>query len=441
MGKILIVDDKVNITKVLKAILEEESYEVEYANDVFKAVEKAELFKPDLIISDIKMPQMDGLEFYKEIIKQDINAKFIFMTAFGSIPLAVKVIKMGASEFLTKPLDYNELKIKIANLIGKAESKSLEINRENYREIIGESDKAQKLIEQIDMAADYSSTVLIQGESGTGKELVAKALHNNSSRADKNFVAVNCAALSPNIIESELFGHREGSFTGAIRDKKGKFEIADGGSILLDEVTEIDLNTQSKLLRVLQEKEFERVGENKSIKVDLRVIATTNRDIKKMVDENKFRSDLYYRLNVIPIYVPPLRERKEDLKILSKHFIDKISQREGINPKTISKKALKLLKQYDWPGNIRELENLCERLVITVKGRKITVMDIPQEIKNNIEQQSQDVLTEKEKILLALQKSNGNKTKAAEILGISRKTLYNWIKKYQNDPELKNILE
>ncbi|RQD75859.1 MAG: sigma-54-dependent Fis family transcriptional regulator [Halanaerobium sp. MSAO_Bac5] len=441
MGKILIVDDKVNITKVLKAILEEESYEVEYANDVFKAVEKAELFKPDLIISDIKMPQMDGLEFYKEIIKQDINAKFIFMTAFGSIPLAVKVIKMGASEFLTKPLDYNELKIKIANLIGKAESKSLEINRENYREIIGESDKAQKLIEQIDMAADYSSTVLIQGESGTGKELVAKALHNNSSRADKNFVAVNCAALSPNIIESELFGHREGSFTGAIRDKKGKFEIADGGSILLDEVTEIDLNTQSKLLRVLQEKEFERVGENKSIKVDLRVIATTNRDIKKMLDENKFRSDLYYRLNVIPIYVPPLRERKEDLKILSKHFIDKISQREGINPKTISKKALKLLKQYDWPGNIRELENLCERLVITVKGRKITVMDIPQEIKNNIEQQSQDVLTEKEKILLALQKSNGNKTKAAEILGISRKTLYNWIKKYQNDPELKNILE
>ena len=441
MGKILIVDDKVNITKVLKAILEEESYEVEYANDVFKAVEKAELFKPDLIISDIKMPQMDGLEFYKEIIKQDIKAKFIFMTAFGSIPLAVKAIKMGASEFLTKPLDYNELKIKIANLIGKAESKSLEINRENYSEIIGESDKLQKLIEQIEMAADYSSTVLIQGESGTGKELVAKALHNNSSRADKNFVAVNCAALSPNIIESELFGHREGSFTGAIRDKKGKFEIADGGSILLDEVTEIDLNTQSKLLRVLQEKEFERVGENKSIKVDLRVIATTNRDIKKMLDENKFRSDLYYRLNVIPIYVPLLRERKEDLKILSKHFIDKISQREGINPKTISKKALKLLKQYDWPGNIRELENLCERLVITVKARKITVMDIPQEIKNNIEQQSQDVLTEKEKILLALQKSNGNKTKAAEILGISRKTLYNWIKKYQNDPELKNILE
>lgn len=441
MGKILIVDDKINITKVLKAILEEENYEVEYANDVFKAVEKAELFKPDLIISDIKMPQMDGLEFYKEIIKQDIKAKFIFMTAFGSIPLAVKAIKMGASEFLTKPLDYNELKIKIANLIGKAESKSLEINRENYSEIIGESDKLQKLIEQIDMAADYSSTVLIQGESGTGKELVAKALHNNSSRADKNFVAVNCAALSPNIIESELFGHREGSFTGAIRDKKGKFEIADGGSILLDEVTEIDLNTQSKLLRVLQEKEFERVGENKSIKVDLRVIATTNRDIKKMLDENKFRSDLYYRLNVIPIYVPPLRERKEDLKLLSKHFIDKISQREGINPKTISKKALKLLKQYDWPGNIRELENFCERLMITVKGRKITVMDIPQEIKNNIEQHSQNILTEKEKILLALQKSDGNKTKAAEILGISRKTLYNWIKKYQNDPELKNILE
>ena len=441
MGKILIVDDKENITKVLKAILEEENYEVEYANDVYKAVEKAMLFKPDLIISDIKMPQMDGLEFYKEIINKGIKSKFIFMTAFGSIPMAVKVIKMGASEFLTKPLDYNELKIKIANLIGKSGNKTVSINREKYREIIGQSDKVKKLIEQIDMAADYSSTVLIKGESGTGKELVVRALHNNGSRADENFVAVNCAALSPNIIESELFGHVEGAFTGAVRDKKGKFEIADGGSILLDEVTEIDLNTQSKLLRVLQEKEFERVGENKSIKVDLRVIATTNRDIKKMVDENKFRSDLYYRLNVIPIHVPPLRERKEDIKILTKHFIDKISRREGINKMNISDKAVKLLQKYNWPGNIRELENLCERLVITVKGEKITVMDIPQEIKNNIDQQSKEALSEKEKILVALNKSNGNKTKAAEILGISRKTLYNWIKKYEDDPELEKLLE
>ncbi|ADQ15668.1 sigma-54-dependent transcriptional regulator [Halanaerobium hydrogeniformans] len=441
MAKILIVDDKENITKVLKVILEEENYQVEYANDVYQAIEKAILYKPDLIISDIKMPEMDGLEFYREIINNGIKSEFIFMTAFGSIPMAVKAIKMGASEFLTKPLDYNELKIKIANLIGKSDTKNLTIKREKYREIIGQSDKINKLIEMIDMAADYSSTVLIQGESGTGKELVAKALHNNGSRADKNFVAVNCAALSPNIIESELFGHKEGAFTGAVRDKKGKFEIADGGSILLDEVTEIDLNTQSKLLRVLQEKEFERVGENKSIQVDLRVIATTNRDIKKMVDENKFRSDLYYRLNVIPIHVPPLRERKEDIKILTKHFIDKISRREGINKMSISNKALKLLQQYNWPGNIRELENLCERLVITVKGEKITVMDIPQEIKNSINQQFKEVLTEKEKVLIALRKSSGNKTKAAEILGISRKTIYNWIKKYENDPEFKKLLE
>jgi two-component system response regulator AtoC len=290
------------------------------------------------------------------------------------------------------------------------------------------------------MAADYSSTVLIQGESGSGKELVAKALHYQSQRRENNFVAVNCAALNHNIIESELFGHKKGSFTGAIKDKKGKFELADQGTIMLDEITEISLDTQSKLLRVLQEKKFERVGENISRDIDVRVIATTNRDIKKMVRENEFRSDLFYRLNVIPINVPPLRERKSDTKILIDHFIKKISDREGVARKSISDKAVDLLKKYNWPGNIRELENLTERLIVTSKNKEITVQDLPPEIIEKVNF-DQNKLSEKEKIINSLTKSSGNKTKAAQILGISRKTLYNWIKKYKDDKEVADLVE
>lgn len=440
MKKILIVDDRENISKVLKAILEAENYIVDYANDVDQAVKKAESFNADLIISDIRMPKMSGIEFYETMLEKNIKSKFIFMTAYGSIPMAVKAMKLGASEFLTKPLDYDELKIKILNLIGKPEIEKKDEMRKKYKNIIGESRALYNLIETIDMAADYSSTVLIKGESGSGKELVARALHYHSQRRENNFVAVNCAALNHNIIESELFGHKKGSFTGAVKDKKGKFEIADQGTLMLDEITEISLDTQSKLLRVLQEKQFERVGENKSIDVDVRVIATTNRDIKKMVRENKFRSDLFYRLNVIPIDVPPLRERKSDIKILINHFIKKISSRENISPKSISDKAVALLKEYDWPGNIRELENLTERLIIISKSNEIRVQDLPQEIVEKVNAE-QEKLSEKEKIISSLKKSSGNKTKAAKILGISRKTLYNWIKKYKDDTEVADLIE
>ena len=328
MKKILIVDDKENILKVLKVILEAENYIVDYANDVNTAIKKAGSFNPDLIISDIRMPKMSGLEFYETMLKKNIKSKFIFMTAFGSIPMAVKAMKLGASEFLTKPLDYDELKIKIRNLIGQTEINKKDEVRKKYKEIIGENKAVYNLIETIEMAADYSSTVLIEGESGSGKELVARALHYHSQRRENNFVAVNCAALNHNIIESELFGHKRGAFTGAVKDKKGKFELADQGTLMLDEITEISLDTQSKLLRVLQEKQFERVGENKSIDIDVRVIATTNRDIKKMVEEDKFRSDLFYRLNVFPIKIPPLRKRKSDISILIDHFIKKISKNE-----------------------------------------------------------------------------------------------------------------
>lgn len=440
MKKILIVDDKENISKVLKAILEAENYKVDYANDVCKALEKADSFAADLIISDIRMPKMNGLEFYEKMLEKDYKGKFIFMTAFGSIPMAVKAMKLGASEFLTKPLDYDELKIKIRNLIGKGSVDKKRSIRGKYTNIIGESDAVYDLIEKIDMAADYSSTVLIKGESGSGKELVARALHYHSQRRDKNFVAVNCAALNENIIESELFGHKKGSFTGAHRNKRGKFEIADKGTIMLDEITEIDLNTQSKLLRVLQEKKFERVGENETIDVDTRVIATTNRDIKEMLEKNKFRSDLYYRLNVIPIDVPPLRERKSDIGLLIEHFLKKISEREGIAKKQISDNAVELLKGYDWPGNIRELENLTERLIITSRKQEITAADIPEEIAAAALSE-EDEMSEKEKMINSLKKSRGNKTKAAQILGISRKTLYNWLEKYKDDDELAALIE
>ena len=440
MKKISIVDDKENILKVLKAILEAENYIVDYADDVNTAIKKAGSFNPDLIISDIRMPKMSGLEFYETMLKKNIKSKFIFMTAFGSIPMAVKAMKLGASEFLTKPLDYDELKIKIRNLIGQTEINKKDEVRKKYKEIIGENKAVYNLIETIEMAADYSSTVLIEGESGSGKELVARALHYHSQRRENNFVAVNCAALNHNIIESELFGHKRGAFTGAVKDKKGKFELADQGTLMLDEITEISLDTQSKLLRVLQEKQFERVGENKSIDIDVRVIATTNRDIKKMVNENKFRSDLFYRLNVFPIKIPPLRERKSDISILIEHFIKKISKREKIAKKRISNEAVDLLKQYDWPGNIRELENLTERLIIISKNNEITLQDLPQDIIEKVNHDREE-LTEKEKIISSLRKSRGNKTKAAKILGISRKTLYNWIKKYKDDREVSDLVE
>ncbi|PTX16954.1 sigma-54-dependent transcriptional regulator [Halanaerobium congolense] len=440
MKKILIVDDKENISKVLKAILEAENYIVDYANDVDEAIRKAKSLNADLIISDIRMPKMSGIEFYETMLKKNIKSKFIFMTAYGSIPMAVKAMKLGASEFLTKPLDYDELKIKIRNLIGQCKIDEKDEIRKKYKRIIGESKAVYNLLETINMAADYSSTVLIQGESGSGKELVAKALHYQSQRRENKFVAVNCAALNHNIIESELFGHKKGSFTGAIKDKKGKFELADQGTIMLDEITEISLDTQSKLLRVLQEKKFERVGENISRDIDVRVIATTNRDIKKMVRENEFRSDLFYRLNVIPINVPPLRERKSDTKILIDHFIKKISDREGVARKSISNKAVDLLKKYNWPGNIRELENLTERLIVTSKNKEITVQDLPPEIIEKVNF-DQNKLSEKEKIINSLTKSSGNKTKAAQILGISRKTLYNWIKKYKDDKEVADLVE
>ncbi|MGM0499313.1 MAG: sigma-54-dependent transcriptional regulator [Bacillota bacterium] len=431
MKKILIVDDKKNICRVLTAILESENYIVDFSNDPLSAVEKAKHFQPDLIISDIKMPKLNGLEFYDLILKNDINTKVIFMTAFGSIPMAVEAMKMGASEFLTKPIDYEELKIKVADLLDKKDNSNRLNLKENYPEIIGKSKAIINLIEKIDMAADYSSTVLIQGESGTGKELVAKALHSHSKRAKKEFIAVNCAALGKNLIESELFGHKKGAFTGAISDKKGKFEIADGGSLLLDEISEIDLEVQAKLLRVLQEKEFERVGENKTIKTSVRVIATTNRDLKQMIKENKFRKDLYYRLNVIPIFMPPLRERKEDIKLLAEFFVKKFCKKENIKEKLIGEKAATLLKKYNWPGNVRELQHVIERLIITARDEIISEAAVYEQLPLNNYQVGKKELSEKEELINALKMTKGNKTKAAKILRISRRTLYNWLEKYE----------
>lgn len=434
MKDILIVDDKKNICKVLKAILEAENYNVDYSNSVSEAIKKISKKPRDLIISDIRMPDINGLEFYELLLEKNINTKLIFMTAFGSIPMAVEAMKMGASEFLTKPIDYDELKLKIFNLIGKGENIDKRSLKDDYPKIIGQSQAVINLIEKIEMAADYNATVLIQGESGTGKELVARALHEHSHRADNNFVAVNCAALGEYLIESELFGHKRGAFTGAVTDKKGKFELAAEGSILLDEISEIPLNVQAKLLRVLQEREFERVGENRIRNTDARVIATTNKELSRLIEDSTFREDLFYRLNVIPISIPPLRERKEDIELLVDFFQQKFCEQEGISEVSISEDVLSLLNKYNWPGNVRELKHLIERLIITTKEPIIRLEDIERELgvinKGDILNKK---ISSKDSLINALKISEGNKTKAAKILNISRRTLYNWMKKYKID--------
>lgn len=429
MQKILIVDDKKNICKTLSVILQKEGYDVQSADNVWDALRKTREFKPQLIISDIRMPDMDGLDFFKNLNAGKNKIPFIFITAYGSIPLAVETVKEGAADFLTKPLDYKELKLKIKKYLGtKVEAKENK-NQYKFKKMVGSSKKMKKLFELITKVAMVDSTVLILGESGVGKELAARAIHYLSCRSDNKFVAVNCASLNRELFESELFGHKKGSFTGAANDKKGKFEEAAGGTILLDEISEIDLHLQAKLLRVLQEKRIERVGDSKSEAIDLKIIAASNRDLKQMVAKGEFRKDLYYRLNVMEIELPPLRERKEDIRELVKYFNLKISNKCKEPAKVISESVYDIFDNYDWPGNIRELKNVVERLILLNSDQLIKVEHLPKYLKNHL-QADLEQLDERTKIIEALKKTYGNKSKAAEILDLSRKTIYNKIKKY-----------
>lgn len=444
--KVLIADDEKNLRWVLNKSLMREGYKILEAEDgeeVFKILQKEE---PDLILLDYKMPKMDGMMVLKKLKENDLKIPVIMITAHGSIESAVEAMRLGAIDYISKPFDIEELKLVIKRAL-KYDNLSKEVfnlRQELYNfgdfTIIGRSKKMQEILEMVKKVASTSATVLILGESGTGKELIAKALHFLSDRRDKPYVKVNCAAIPENLLESELFGYEKGAFTGAISKKIGKFERADGGTIFLDEIGDMGLNLQAKLLRVLQEKELERLGGIDPIKIDVRIIAATNKNLEEMVRDGAFREDLYYRLKVVPIYVPPLRERKEDIPLLVDYFLDKYSKEFGKVKPGISEDAMDIIKEYDWPGNIRELENTIERILILNSGNVISKEMLPYEIIGNKNLNSkffklpdeginlEDL--EKNLILQALEKAEGNQTKAAKLLGISRYTLIYRMEKY-----------
>jgi DNA-binding NtrC family response regulator len=439
--KILIVDDEQIVRESFYHWFTEEDYIVDTAEDGETALKKYAKEKYDLLLVDMKMPGMSGLDLLSKIKAIDKDAIIILITAFSSVPTAITALKNGAYDYVTKPVDPDEL----AHLVKRAlEQKALKVEniqlKENINEIIrpdnliGESFQIKKIYELVHSVSSTDTTVMIRGESGTGKELVAKAIHINSSRKYSPIITVNCGALAESLLESELFGHEKGAFTGAQFRRKGKFEMADGGTIFLDEIGSISLRMQIELLRVIETKQFNRVGGNELIKSDFRVITATNESLEELVKAGKFREDLYYRLNVFTIVISPLRERRDDIPLLVNFFINKFSSAMNKKVKSISKDAMDFLMNYDWPGNVRELENAIERAMVVGKSDSITVDDLPFHVsKNNIE------LTGDEKSLSSMEKkyinrilseNDWNISKSAQILEIDRATLYNKINKY-----------
>jgi len=439
LRKILVIDDEQNIRKMLTRVLSPEGFIVKEANNGLEALKRLQEENYSLVLLDLKMPGLNGIETLKEIRENDLNLPVIMMSAYGSIPEAVEAMKLGALDYLIKPFDIEELKIIIKRAIKQYELeveniyyREEEEKRFNFDEIIGKSSSINKVLEMVKSVASTPATVLITGENGTGKELIARAIHKNSLRKNSPFVVVNCVAFSPNLLESELFGHEKGSFTGAIAKRIGRFEMANGGTIFLDEIGEMDLTIQTKLLRVLQEREFERVGSSRTIKVDVRILSATNKDLKKEIEERRFREDLFYRLNVFSVDVPPLRERKEDIPLIVEHFTGKYNKILNKKVKKISVKAMELLLDYNYPGNIRELENIIERSMIMAKDEIIDEKYFNFVSKEEyIEKKGTLKETEKELIIKYLIQNKGNRTKTAEILGISRRSLQNKIKEYQ----------
>ena len=447
--KILVVDDEVSIREMLKKGLSQMGeFSVEEAKNGFEAIEKIEKDIFDLVLTDMKMPEMDGLEFLKTIKGTRPEVIVIMMTAYGSIETAVEAMRLGANDYITKPIDFNELLIHIS----KAQKESL-LLRENrllrmevrkkfeFNNIIGKSKKMQEIFSLIEKVALSNSTVIIYGGSGTGKELVAKAIHYNSPRADQPFLPFNCSAIPETLVESELFGHTKGAFTGAIQAKKGLFEEVNGGTLFLDEISTILPSVQVKLLRVLQEKEVMRVGSTERVKIDVRMIAATNEDLEANMKSGKFREDLFYRLHVFPIFLPDLKERKEDIPLLAYHFLDLYSKETQKQIKGISKEAMNLLLEYHWPGNVRELENAIERAVIITDQDSLTSSDFPKKLREGFldivkkgvkEQKSLDEI-KAEYITEILKETGGNKRIAAEILKVNPRTLYRFEKKTQTD--------
>jgi DNA-binding NtrC family response regulator len=434
---ILIVDDEDSVRDSLYSWFMEDGYSVECAEDAFAALSRLESESFDIILADIKMPGMDGLEMLRRIKMLKSSSIVIMMTAFATVDTAVQALKDGAFDYVTKPFDPDDLSHLIRNAskqISLTEEneilRSRVVSLENIEDLVGESEVMKKVFMDIESVAQSNSSVVITGESGTGKELVARAIHENSSRRFFPMVSVHCGALTESLLESELFGHEKGAFTGAIYNRKGRFEMADNGTIFLDEIATISSKMQIDLLRVLETKSFMRVGGNKEISSDFRVICATNKDLRGMVEKGIFREDLYYRLNVVNIYVPPLRLRKEDIPLLVNYFIKKYCLSMNRQAVTIENAALKRIEEYDFPGNVRELENMIERAIVVGNGKKITLKDLPME--KAIATSSVESLDDLERthIGVILNKYGWNISRAAKALKVDRVTLYNKISKY-----------
>jgi len=448
----LVADDDSSIRSLLKQLLSDEGYAVVEATTGTEVVEKVKDSNPDLVIMDVRMPELDGIEALSKLKVSSPKTSVLIMTAFGSSNNAIRAMELGAFDYITKPFELDKISHTVKRVIEYRDLTSeVQVLRDEIsslvqtERIVGNSPAMQEVYKTVGKVAKADATVLITGESGTGKELVAEALHYNSNRRSGPIVKVSCAALPETLLEAELFGHEKGSFTGAMTQRRGRFEMADKGTIFLDEIGEMSLPMQTKLLRVLQERKIERVGSSLPIKVDIRIICATNKDLQRQVEQQKFRDDLFYRLNVINIHMPPLRDRKEDIPALVEHFLAKHRYSATAQPAAISEEALKRLMEYDWPGNVRELENVVERAVVLSRGQIITSRELPfgdHETGDHEEDGGDEVSVEKsffkksvaqfekDLIMKALRDATGNRSKAAEMLGIYRRLLYAKIKEY-----------
>lgn len=444
-AQILVVDDEVNIRDALATMLKKRGHAVRAAGTGEEALGLLEAGPADLVLTDLRMPGMGGMAFLRRLKEAWPDTEVVVMTAFGSIDTAVEAMRGGAYDYLTKPLDRDRFPIVVEKALERRalafENKQLRDRletRTRFDRMVGDSEPMQRVHDLVEMVADSDVTVLLTGESGTGKELVARAIHHKSSRAEGPFVTLNCGALPENLFESELFGYEKGAFTGAMATKVGRFELADGGTLLLDEVGELSLKSQVDFLRVLETKEFRRLGGTKLITVNTRIIAATNRNLEEAVKQGVFRDDLYYRLNVVPIRLPPLRERPDDIPLLVDRFLAEFSAQHRRDLKEVSRDAMRLLRLYAWPGNIRQLKNLMERLVVTVKDATIQPEHLPEEIQASKEDARTMVVTlgtsleriEREVIQRTLKEVTNHREKAAKLLGISLRTLQYKIKEY-----------
>ena len=455
---VLVIDDDPAVLEVLQETLTQEGHAVSLASDGAQGIQVAKDTPVQIVVTDFQLPDIDGLELIDRLARLDARIIPIMMTGFGTIESAVRAMKSGAFDFITKPFDPETVAVVVRKAVEfyrlRQENHLLrKAVRDQYRleQLIGASEPIRQVLDFVRKVADSDSTVMIQGESGTGKELVARMLHFNSLRKDRPLVPVNCGAIPENLLESELFGHEKGAFTGATHTRMGRFELANGGTIFLDEIGEMSLPLQVKLLRVLQERAFERVGGNRTVQVDVRIVAAANQDLESLVEEKRFRQDLFYRLNVIPIVIPPLRERRSDIPLLIDHFLTRFNQTKHTGIAGIDPEALRLLTAYDWPGNIRELENMIERLVVLKKQGTLVAEDLPEKISRkpaapdlkeqfirfseggiNLSREVEEY--ENHLIIEALRKANGVTTRAAQLLHLNRTTLVEKLKRKGVDP-------